>query len=66
MHMEDLGFLDKKCQLSKEDVIKSFGYYIETLCKNTEIKNYIAWTRTENDDIYSNFEYIYKKITPAS
>jgi hypothetical protein len=62
MHLEDLGFLYRKGEVGIEDIDQLFGYYIEVVWENTEIRKYINWTRGIDPDIYSNFEYVYHKL----
>jgi hypothetical protein len=62
VHLEDLGFLYRKGEIDIQNVIQSFGYYIEQIWENCEVKKYVAWTRSEDPDIYSNFEFVYHKM----
>jgi hypothetical protein len=61
-HLEDLGFLFKKKIIDLNNIDQLFGYYVVVVFENCEIKKYIDWARQDDDDIYSNFEYIYHKL----
>lgn len=61
-HFEDLGLFAKRGIITIEMAYEFFSWYIETTWENNEIKKYIESQRkTEGEDIYENFEYIYKK-----
>lgn len=62
VHLEDLGFLYRKGEIDIENVVQSFGYYLEKIWEDCLVKKYIDWTRTEDPDIYSNFEFVYHKM----
>jgi hypothetical protein len=61
-HLEDIGFLYKKKLITIKNVDQLFGYYIESVFESSEIKKYVAWARANDDDIYSNFEFVYNDL----
>ncbi len=63
-HLEDLGFLVKKNKVKIDlyDIDQLFGYYVVAVFESEIIREYIKWVRTDDDDIYSNFEYLYHKL----
>lgn len=63
-HYEDLGVLVRQGLIKLPMAYELFGYYIITSWENNDIKKYIKQQREEEkngDDIYDNFEFIYKK-----
>lgn len=58
-HFEDLGFLFRKKIITIVDAEQLFGYYVVTVFENSAIEDYIDWVRSDDKDIYSNFEYLY-------
>jgi hypothetical protein len=63
-HFEDIGMFEKRGLLDIEDVYSVFDWYIEIYWKNDELQKYIKHqreTEEEGDDIYEDFEYIFRK-----
>ncbi len=65
MHLEDLGIYLKKKIVTLVDVDELFGFYIECIGNNPEIKKYIEWARKEGEDdkIYEHFDELYEKLS---
>jgi len=61
-NLEDLGFLYRKKLIDIHNIDQLFGYYIVNIFENSTIKEYIEWTRKDDQDIYSNFEYMYNEL----
>ncbi|MDP4267817.1 MAG: hypothetical protein Q8880_10350 [Bacteroidota bacterium] len=64
-HYEDLGLFLKKGIISIDFIYIGFDYHIEKIYENDAIKDYIKEIRTqdiENEDIYAEFDYLYKRI----
>jgi len=60
-HFEDIGLFEQKGILDIEMVYEEFGWFIEIVFENCEIKKYIKYEREVDEDIYDKFEYIYHK-----
>ncbi|MFI4919727.1 MAG: hypothetical protein ACHP65_09250 [Legionellales bacterium] len=61
-HFEDLGIFQAEHNLTIEVIYDEFSYYVETIYDNFEIKEYLAWARNGNDDIYEMFDFIYHEL----
>ena len=63
-HFEDIGLLYKNGIIKIEDVDQQFECYLKVVFENSQINNYIIWARkhSQDEDIYSNFEMIYKEV----
>lgn len=61
-HLEDLGFLYEQGEMTIDAATQLFGHFIIFVWEHQEIKKYVEWARTENTDIYTNFEFIYHKV----
>jgi hypothetical protein len=58
-HLEDVGTFTKKGNLRKEIVYSVFGRYVQKVWENNEIKDYIKAKRIEEEEQYTNFEWLY-------
>lgn len=63
-HFEDIGILYENENLTKEDIVETFGYYLETCWGYKEIHTYINHVRevTKDNDIYMKFENLCNKL----
>lgn len=63
-YIENIGYFEKKGLIDITDVYTSFGWYINVIWNNKEIKKYLEAerkTEKDGDDIYEDFNYIFKK-----
>ena len=61
-YFEDIGLFEKKGFLNIYDIYSYFSWYIYVSWENDEIRKYVSRQRAvEDDDIYTDFEYIYNK-----
>ena len=61
-HFEEIGLFEKQGRLDIGDVYSFFDWYIDLSWNNPEIQKYVQHQRDcDGDDIYGDFEYIYRK-----
>lgn len=63
-YFEDIGCFEKDNLIGIRGVYDTFDWYIQTTWDNEAIIEYIKYTRGseyDGNDIYENFEYIYRK-----
>ena len=58
---EDIGNYVKDNLLDINMVYEIFSWYIITIWENQDIQQYIRWQRSDGEDIWSGFEYIYNR-----
>ncbi|HEY4325856.1 MAG TPA: hypothetical protein VGN20_17825 [Mucilaginibacter sp.] len=63
-YLEDIGCFEKRGLIDIRGVYDDFDWYIQMVWKNPAVKSYIdsqRETEENGDDIYENFEYIFRK-----
>lgn len=69
-NFEDLGLFCKRGLMDIEFIYEGFGYYIEEIYENQQIKNYMCWIKKNrkakgkeaDEDIYDNFDFIFNEV----
>jgi hypothetical protein len=61
-HLEDAGLLLKNKTIDIKDADQQFQYYTQLIFENKEIQKYIQWARKDDNDIYSNLQYIFNEL----